>query len=270
MFKKLIISRPLSDKYPAIFEVCEGNDITIRIHDLSTPIYFPRDLENVCLPQEIVDKILSFLIADYLRDGNIVEAFDAIQTNRHSIISFYSSLFNRIYRPELHPPSIIKILNILHSFFWLALEIHETLQSERAHPDDVIGLSLNACFPFLPWSLHFTGQLFALDWRRIEVYPEIRYRSIHTGKYAKDTFWIAGASSRGVISAYFYKTPIILLYYTDEDDNAVHTIDCAGLQAWRGLSALLRKIFGADTGVFLLIDSTADEHVFSENICVEI
>lgn len=284
MFKSIIISQPIDLGNPVVLELSDiglsvvTNDYFLRKYPCTAPF-------EASIPYDLSSQIIDFMIYGYLKDGAIRAAFQLLFTDRDTLTRFYRKYFCKRYVTVY--PRYRDMISRISKIFYIIDNVYDDMYYDPRSDDTLVApyddddLEFDLVFGHqfyckdaftYPWDICDLPSLrFYVPDSCISLYPEISYHYIKTGNFKKDTLWISGGASRGVISTYFFKTPVILLSFTDSEGRSLVDLETIVSKPWRALSALCRLVFGGNAGVFVFLDTEKYyELVFHDDVCVEI
>jgi len=252
---KLVISK---GEHASIWEVTDKDQAT-RIHfpnyeehELLQPI----DVRSISLPTEIVDQILNYVFQIYLENFNFDLCQDLLLYSR----SFTRFLYRQIYGPNKSSFSII-YHRLLNSFYILEA-IYDYYLAEPATELQTC-IKLTSVKPpggrHRPW--HFTHKPVIGVIEGLVIDLTENYEHVLTGPCYGNYVYLQGRHRNGLFFTGKLRTPVLNLVMVDVFDTLIH--DLTGVHAsFLGFFNLLKRAFGPNTGVFLMLQKLEEQNPF--------
>ena len=253
---KLIISKG----NPASIWRVVGDQIAHRLHfrnfEEQDLCFSTTYLHHINLPVEIVDQVLKHLFQIYLETYNFDLCQDLLLFSR----SFTRSLYRDIYGEDKSKFDIAyhRLLNTFHILENIydeyltapVLEQHTCIKLTSAKIGD----------RHRPW--HFTTRIVVGMIRGLVVDMTEDYEFAQVGPHYGNFVYMQGRYiGHGLFNAGMIKTPVLNLVFVDEFDTLIPSL--SGLDSsYLGFFDLLKRAFGKNTGVFVMVQQTEDASPF--------
>ena len=253
----------------AVYQI--GSDSCVRLveykpsYDLFQPSEETFDLP---LPREISYMVIDQLILKYICESNFEMAINLICIDKPTIVRFYFQHFGS----DLFLP-FRTVFHRLSKTFELMQKVHDGIvQFPNEEHDHYVALdiqfkgSYRSGQAYNPWN--FTGMVNLIQIPKPGIFGIEDFRGFVTGPYITDIVWMNGRNDRGITYSDFFRLPVIVFVFTDQDDNIIPERKIMeNHQAFKVFTKFLKMAFGPTTGVFFAVQG---HFIFDDQILVEL
>lgn len=246
-------------------------DCSIRIQEFKpyVDLFQPTDLDvHMPLPREIVYMIIDRLIMQYIKQSNFELASQLLFLNKATTIRFYYRHFEHDY--YLH--TRLMIARLSRTFQMMQNVLDGVIQFPNEEHDHYVALDIpfkgkyRPGQAFNPWN--FNGMVNIIQIPRPGIYGIEDFRGFVTGPYITDIVWMNGRNERGITFSTFFRLPVIVFVFTDQDENIIPERKAMeNHQAFKTVTKFLKMAFGPTTGVFFAVQG---HFIFDDQVLVEL
>lgn len=246
-------------------------DFSIRLQEFRPvlSLFPPSDLAVILpLPREIVYMIIDRLILKYIKQSNFELAAQLIFFNKATTMRFYYRHFEHDY----YLPIRLMIARLSRTFHLMQNVLDGVTQFPNEEHDHYIALDIpfkgkyKNGMAFNPWN--FNGMLNLIQIPRPGIYGIEDFRGFVTGPYVTDIVWMNGRSERGITASTFFRLPVIVFVFTDQDENIIPERKAMeNHKGFQTVTKFLKMAFGPTTGVFFAVQG---HFIFDDQVLVEL
>jgi hypothetical protein len=234
--------------------------------DLSQPRSDEFDLP---LPKELVYLILDNLILRYMKESSFELAIQLICFDESTMRRFYMKYF---HDNELYMPFRMILHRLSRSFSLMQRVCDGVIQFPNEEHDHYIGLDLQFTGTYRPGKCYnpwnFNGMVNIIQIPKPGIFGIEDFRGFVTGPYITDVVWMSGQNQRGIVYSDFYRLPVLVFVFTDEDGNIIPTrLELMKHKPFQTFAKFLKLAFGPTTGVFFAVQG---HFIFDDQILLEL
>jgi hypothetical protein len=146
------------------------------------------------------------------------------------------------------------------------------IQFPNEEHDHYIGLDLQFTGTYRPGKCYnpwnFNGMVNIIQIPKPGIFGIEDFRGFVTGPYITDVVWMSGQNQRGIVYSDFYRLPVLVFVFTDEDGNIIPTrLELMKHKPFQTFAKFLKLAFGPTTGVFFAVQG---HFIFDDQILLEL
>jgi hypothetical protein len=220
------------------------------------------------LPREISYMIIDRLILKYIQECNFELAMQMICIDKPTIVRFY---FQHLVSDYWIPFKIM--FHRLSKMFELMQKVYDgVVQFPNEEHDHYVALDIQfrgnyrQGQAYNPWN--FTGMVNIIQIPKPGIFGVEDFRGFVTGPYITDIVWMNGRNDRGITYSDFFRLPVIVFVFTDQDENIIpERRVMENHHAFKTFAKFLKMAFGPTTGIFFAVQG---HFIFDDQILVEL
>ena len=255
--------------YRTVYKI--GTDSCVRIQEFRpyVDLFQPSDLDLILpLPREIVYNIIDQLILRYIKESNFELAAGLIFFNRATTIRFYYRHFEHDY----YLPIRMMIARLGRTFDLMQKVMDGVIQFPNDEHDHYVALDIQFKGNYRPgrgynpWN--FNGMVNIIQIPKPGIFGIEDFRGFVTGPHITDIVWMNGRNERGIVSSNFFRLPVIVFVFTDQDENIIPERKAMeNHKAFQTFAKFLKMAFGPTTGIFFAVQG---HFIFDDQVLVEL
>ena len=255
--------------YRSLYRI--DRDSSVRIveyhptFDLSQP---KPDQFDLPIPKELSYFIIDNLILKYIQQSSFEMAMQLICIDQPTMRRFYMKHF---HDNELYLPFRMILHRMSRSFHLMQRVCDGVIQFPNEEHDHYIALDLRftgnfrAGKSYNPWN--FNGMVNIIQRPKPGIFGIEDFRGFVTGPYITDIVWMSGRNQRGIVYSDFFRLPVIVFVFTDQDENIIPLrTELEKHKAFKTFSKFLKMAFGPTTGIFFAVQG---HFIFDDQILLE-